>query len=115
MSENTKSRGERAFDLRVTGLDLASVAVRLKVTGGDAIATLTTEIDDHVRETFRPEDRLTRQQAAAVLHVTAGRLAQLRRAGEIQHEKNPHTKATRYVYRDVAALKRVRDSVELTS
>lgn len=112
MSESTKSRGERAFDLLVTGVDLTSAAARL---GVGSVSRLAAEIDEHVRSTFRPEDRLTRKQAAAILHVTAGRLAQLRRAGEIQHEKNPHTRATRYVYRDVAALKRVRDSVEMTS
>lgn len=112
MSESTKSRGEQAFDLRVSGLDIASTAARLGV--GD-VDMLCAEIDRYVRETFGDEDRLTRYQASAVLHVTVGRLAQLRRAGEIQHEKNPATKSTRYRYRDVADLKRRRASVELTS
>jgi predicted site-specific integrase-resolvase len=54
------------------------------------------------------EDRLTRQEAAEILNISVPRLAQLRRAGHIECEKNPHTNQVRYVYRDVIDLARRR-------
>lgn len=61
---------------------------------------------------YKATDRLTRKQAAEVIGVSVSRLAQLRRAGFIQHEKNPHTSAVRYVYADVLRLKQERETIE---
>jgi hypothetical protein len=58
---------------------------------------------------YRPGDRLTRHQAAEYLGVSLSRLAQHRRAGHINHEKNPVTLATRFVFEDVEQLRRWRD------
>lgn len=54
------------------------------------------------------DDRLTRQEAAEILNISVPRLAQLRRAGHIECEKNEHTRAVRYIYRDVIDLARRR-------
>lgn len=54
---------------------------------------------------YGPEDRLTRHETAIYLGITVSRLAQLRRAGEIQHEKNAKTRAVRYRFADVERLR----------
>ena len=60
---------------------------------------------------YGPEDRLTRHQTAIYLGITVSRLAQLRRAGEIQHEKNAKTRAVRYRFADVERLRLERSEV----
>lgn len=60
---------------------------------------------------YKPEDRLTRKQAAAVVGISLSRLAQLRRAGEITQEKNEHTKAVRYRAADCFALRAKREKM----
>jgi hypothetical protein len=59
---------------------------------------------------YQPTDRLTRQQAADHVGISVSRLAQLRRAGKIDYySKNPVTRAVRYLFRDVDALRRWRE------
>ena len=65
--------------------------------------------------TFKPEDRLTRFEAADYLGVSVSRLAQLRRAGEIQHHKILGTNRVYYLGADVIALKARRGTTVVTS
>lgn len=60
---------------------------------------------------YGPEDRLTRHETAIYLGISASRLAQLRRAGEIDHEKNAKTRAVRFRFADVERLRRERMEV----
>ena len=57
---------------------------------------------------FKAEDRLTRQQAADYLRISTSRLAQLRRAGEIQQQRNARTGQVRFRFQDVVVLKVLR-------
>lgn len=59
---------------------------------------------------YQPTDRLTRQQAADYLGISVSRLAQHRRAGKIDYDTvNPVTRAVRYSFRDIEALRRWRE------
>lgn len=61
---------------------------------------------------YRPEDRLTRHETAIYLGISASRLAQLRRAGEISHEKNSKTRAVRYRFAEVERVRLARMAVD---
>lgn len=58
---------------------------------------------------YKPDDLLTREQAAEVIGRSVPRLAQLRQAGEIPYVKNPSTREIRFPYKDLAEYVRVRD------
>lgn len=59
--------------------------------------------------THQLTDRLTRQEAAAVLGISVSMLAQYRRDEKISSEKNAITGAVRFVYADVLVLKAARE------
>jgi transcriptional regulator with XRE-family HTH domain len=59
--------------------------------------------------TYQLTDRLTRQEAAAVLGISVSMLAQYRRDEKIVSEKNAITGAVRFVYADVLVLKAARE------
>ena len=63
----------------------------------------------------KPSDQLTRHEAADVLGVSVSRLAQLRRAGEIQQRKIIGTRRVYYLREDVIALKARRGTTVVTS
>jgi hypothetical protein len=58
---------------------------------------------------YNPTDRLTRQEAAAVLGISVSMLAHYRRTEQISAEKNTLTGAVRFVYADILALKTRRE------
>lgn len=64
---------------------------------------------------YKPDDRLTRKQAADYLCISLSRLAQLRREGLIQQEKNASTRTVRYRFSEVEKLKILRETVTAES
>jgi hypothetical protein len=62
------------------------------------------------KPTYALDDRLTRQEAAAVLGISVSLLAHYRRNGRINQEKHPVTGAVRFVYADLLALKTAREA-----
>lgn len=55
--------------------------------------------------TYKPDDRLTRAQAAEHLGISTSRLAQLRRSGKIAFEKSRQTREIRFRFADVEELR----------
>lgn len=94
-------RRATAFRMRSNRKTMAEIAEALDLATIDEVAEL---IERHT-DTFAPDTKLTRWEAAAILDISLPRLAQLRRAGAIHHHKNRVTRAVHYEYRDVAALK----------
>lgn len=66
-------------------------------------------------EPLRPDDQLTRNQAAGILGVSVSRLAQLRRAGEIQQRRVVGSNRVYYLRADIDKLKARRETTVVTS
>jgi predicted site-specific integrase-resolvase len=60
--------------------------------------------------TYRPEDRLTRHQAAEYLGISISRLAQYRRLGQIGFERNGATGNIRFPFTEVEKLEKFRNT-----
>lgn len=72
-----------------------------------------SDTTDEIKKAYKPDDQLTRTQAARELGISERRLDQLRDAGELVALVNSRRRMVRFRFKDVAKLRDCRAAMEV--